>query len=61
MAERGEPAKGTVCARCLTPVPAKAPRCPSCGEPIPNTHLFLYAVVIFAILAIALTAWFTAR
>jgi hypothetical protein len=53
--------RGNVCARCLTPVPPKASRCPSCGEPVPNLHLFLYAVVIFAVLAIGLTIWFTAR
>jgi hypothetical protein len=57
MAER----KAMVCERCMTPIPPKAPRCPSCGQPVPNLHLFLYAVVIFAILAVGLTVWFTAR
>ncbi|MGP8243899.1 MAG: hypothetical protein ACLQVN_05195 [Bryobacteraceae bacterium] len=56
----GENVKGTVCERCMMPIPPKAPRCPSCGQPVTNPHLFLYAVVVFALLALGLTVWFTA-
>jgi predicted amidophosphoribosyltransferase len=52
--------KGMVCERCMTPIPPKSPRCPSCGQPVPNPHLFLWAVVVFALLAVGLTVWFTA-
>jgi len=53
--------KGMVCERYMTPIPPKAPRCPSCGQPVAHPHLLLYAVVIFALLAVGLTVWFTAR
>jgi hypothetical protein len=41
------------------PVPRKAPRCPGCGQPVPNPHLFLYAVVLFTLLVAGVTVWFT--
>jgi heme/copper-type cytochrome/quinol oxidase subunit 2 len=50
-----------VCHRCLQPVPAKAARCPHCGDPMSHTVNMPLMLGMFGVLILILLAFFTLR